>query len=50
MTRYAINLAILDIIMPGMDGIDLFKKLRHLHDTLPVIFLTTKDAYQEIWS
>lgn len=36
------DLAILDIKMPRMTGMELLKKLRQKHDT-PVIFLTSKD-------
>ena len=37
-----VDLAILDIKMPSMDGMELLTKLR-LRDSLPVIFLTSKD-------
>lgn len=45
------NIHILDIMMPGMDGISLAKALRHAGDEDFLIFLTssdeyTKDAYQ----
>jgi two-component system, OmpR family, response regulator ChvI len=36
------DLAILDIKMPRMDGMELLRRLREKH-TLPVIFLTSKD-------
>lgn len=36
------NLAVLDIKMPRMDGMDLLEKIRSV-STLPVIFLTSKD-------
>jgi two-component system response regulator ChvI len=36
------NLAILDIKMPRMDGMELLRRLRQKTD-LPVIFLTSKD-------
>lgn len=31
---------ILDILMPGMDGIDVLKKIRQMNKTLPVFMLT----------
>ena len=37
------DLAVLDIKMPRMDGMELLKKLRALSPDLPVIFLTSKD-------
>jgi two-component system response regulator VanR len=37
-----IDLAILDIMMPGMDGLTLCRKIRE-HHTFPIIMLTAKD-------
>lgn len=37
------DLAILDILMPGMDGLELCRRLRAASETLPIIFLTSKD-------
>jgi len=37
------DLAILDIIMPRMDGLELCRKLRGRSETLPIIFLTSRD-------
>ena len=41
-TRRKVDLAVLDIKMPRMDGIELLQKLRK-QSPLPVIFLTSKD-------
>jgi len=37
------SLAILDITMPRMDGLELCRRLRARSDTLPIIFLTSRD-------
>jgi two-component system response regulator ChvI len=42
LTQSPVDLAILDIKMPRMDGMELLEKLRRSSD-LPVIFLTSKD-------
>ncbi len=39
----AIDLAILDIMMPGMDGYELTRKIRETHH-LPIIFLSAKTS------
>lgn len=41
-TKYPPDLAVLDIKMPRMDGLELLEKLRNVSG-LPVIFLTSKD-------
>lgn len=38
------DLAILDIMMPGMDGFTVLQRLRAADPQLPVLFLTAKDA------
>jgi len=37
------ELLILDIIMPRMDGLELCRKVRSLSETIPIIFLTSRD-------
>jgi two-component system, OmpR family, response regulator len=38
---------VLDVMMPGIDGFDLLQLLRHRGDTLPVLFLTARDAVED---
>lgn len=38
------DLAILDIMLPGMDGLTLLQRLRAADEKLPVLFLTGRDA------
>lgn len=42
------SLVILDIIMKGMDGMEVLKRIRETHDTLPVIMLTGVDQTKTI--
>lgn len=42
LTQHPPDLAVLDIKMPRLDGMELLRRLRQRHD-LPVIFLTSKD-------
>ncbi len=37
------DLAILDILLPRMDGLELCRKLRGKSESLPIVFLTSKD-------
>jgi two-component system, OmpR family, response regulator ChvI len=37
------GLVILDIIMPEMDGLELCRKIRSVSETIPIIFLTSRD-------
>jgi two-component system response regulator ChvI len=37
------DLAILDILMPRMDGLELCRRLRALSESVPIIFLTSRD-------
>lgn len=37
------GLVILDIIMPEMDGLELCRRIRAVSDSIPIIFLTSRD-------
>jgi two-component system response regulator ChvI len=37
------DLAVLDIVLPRMDGLELCRRLRGLSEALPIVFLTSKD-------
>ncbi|MFK8025072.1 MAG: response regulator transcription factor [Ilumatobacter sp.] len=38
------DLIVLDVMMPGLDGFDVVKRLREAGDRTPVIFLTARDS------
>lgn len=43
----AYDAAILDIMMPGMDGLEVLKKIRSEGSTLPVLLLTAKSQVDD---
>lgn len=48
----SIDLLITDVVMPGMDGVDLYLELKKHKDTatLPVIIITDKQMFQEAFA
>ena len=42
-----ISLAIVDVMMPVMDGLSVLKKMRRRNDSTPVILLTAKDSIED---
>jgi len=45
--EYPIDLAVVDLGLPGMSGIDVIKKLRSAGKTLPILILTARDRWQD---
>lgn len=45
--EYPIDLAIVDLGLPGMSGIEVIKKLRSEGKTLPILILTARDRWQD---
>ncbi len=41
-TEHAFDMVILDIVMPGMDGLDICRKIR-AHSEVPIIFVSSRD-------
>ena len=39
----AVDIALIDVMMPGMSGLNLFQRVRELHPDLAVIFVTSID-------
>ena len=40
----AVHLVVLDIMLPGRDGIEVLERIRHSGSTVPVLLLTAKDS------
>ncbi|MBX9572032.1 MAG: response regulator [Candidatus Obscuribacterales bacterium] len=47
-TRELPDLIILDVIMPGLDGVQTLKKLREQGAKAPVVFVTAKEDVSEL--
>jgi DNA-binding response OmpR family regulator len=43
----AFDLAIIDLGLPGMDGLDLTQRMRQMGHTIPVLILTARDALDD---
>ncbi|MBL7934869.1 MAG: response regulator transcription factor [Bacteroidia bacterium] len=41
------DLILLDIMLPVISGVEIYKQLKHLNNTTPVIFLTAKNNVQD---
>ncbi|MFO7305047.1 MAG: response regulator transcription factor [Gammaproteobacteria bacterium] len=45
--EYAVDLAIIDLGLPKLPGLELIKKLRAEHKTFPILILTARDRWQD---
>src|SRR5512136_13958 len=45
--QFAPDLAVLDIMMPGIDGFEVARRLRNAGARLPILFLTARDATED---
>ena len=43
-TTYHYDLVILDLMLPGMNGTELLRRIRRSNSTVPVLILTARDA------
>src|SRR5512139_26196 len=46
--RMKYDLIVLDIMLPGMDGREILKRMRAMDIQTPVVFLTAKDSEEDI--
>jgi two-component system, OmpR family, response regulator PhoP len=46
-SEYPIDLAVVDIGLPGMSGLEMIESLRKENNQLPVIVLTARDSWQD---
>ncbi len=45
--EYPMDLAIIDLGLPGLSGIELIRQLRHVQRAFPILILTARDAWQD---
>ncbi|MBV9696809.1 MAG: response regulator transcription factor [Gammaproteobacteria bacterium] len=46
-SEYPIDVAIVDLGLPGMSGLELIRRLREARKTLPILILTARDNWQD---
>ena len=42
------DICVLDVMLPGKDGFSIGSEIRHLDNTIPIIFLTAKDQTEDL--
>ena len=47
LTEYACDIAIVDLGLPGLDGLQLIRRARVLKPRLPILILTARDRWQD---
>lgn len=45
--EYPMDLAVIDLGLPGISGIELIRRLRALDRAFPILILTARDAWQD---
>ena len=46
-STYEYDLAILDLMLPGLNGTEVLKRIRRKNSTVPILILTARDATDE---
>jgi two-component system, OmpR family, response regulator PhoP len=47
LTEYACDIAIVDLGLPGLDGLELIRRARAVNPRLPILILTARDRWQD---
>ncbi len=47
LTEYACDIAIVDLGLPGLDGLELIRRARQAKPRLPILILTARDRWQD---